>query len=180
MQFATMYLIKIIGAHPEMFCILVVPELLWFRQSLNCKLSGIKMIWFWIKIPVFTAGIFYRIFIGRGAIRMQKYFRETGYFVYLFAAGRNLVACFLVGFKHWHSKLPLAQIYTVIDQLQSDLSVEAAGRGAAHDIVWLLRLPRLVLAAGCYCGLACCGVIMQAIVKILWLILILGISSEHL
>ena len=42
---------------------------------------------------------------------------------------------------------------------------DAAGRGAAHDIVWLLRLPRLVLAAAVGCGLACCGVIMQAIVK---------------
>ena len=34
-----------------------------------------------------------------------------------------------------------------------------------HDIIWLLRLPRLVLAAIVGAGLAVCGVIMQAIVK---------------
>ncbi|MEG1345469.1 MAG: iron chelate uptake ABC transporter family permease subunit, partial [Acidaminococcaceae bacterium] len=63
-------------------------------------------------------------------------------------------------------KLSLIQIYHVIvSQLQSDLPIEAAGRGAAHDIVWLLRLPRLILAATVGCGLASCGVVMQAIVK---------------
>ena len=46
-----------------------------------------------------------------------------------------------------------------------DLPIEAVGRGPVHDIVWLLRLPRLVLAALIGCGLAVCGVIMQAIVK---------------
>ena len=129
-----------------MFCILVVPELLWFRQSLNCKLSGIKMILVWIKDTCFY---------GRYLL---------SHFYWLLVA--ILLLAFLWALSIGTVKLPLAQIYTVIvDQLQSDLSVEAAGRGAAHDIVWLLRLPRLVLAAAVGCGLACCGVIMQAIVK---------------
>lgn len=34
-----------------------------------------------------------------------------------------------------------------------------------HDVIWLLRLPRIVLAALVGAGLAVCGVIMQAIVK---------------
>lgn len=63
-------------------------------------------------------------------------------------------------------KLPLSQIYgAVIEQLTGDLPIEAVGRGPVHDIVWLLRLPRLVLAALVGCGLAVCGIIMQAIVK---------------
>ena len=97
---------------------------------------------------------------------MQKYFRETGYLFICLLLVAILLLAFLWALSIGTVKLPLAQIYTVIvDQLQSDLSVEAAGRGAAHDIVWLLRLPRLVLAAAVGCGLACCGVIMQAIVK---------------
>jgi iron complex transport system permease protein len=38
-------------------------------------------------------------------------------------------------------------------------------KGAVHDIVWLLRLPRLILAIVVGMGLAVCGVIMQAIIK---------------
>ena len=34
-----------------------------------------------------------------------------------------------------------------------------------NDIIWLLRLPRIILAACIGCGLAVCGVVMQAIVK---------------
>lgn len=34
-----------------------------------------------------------------------------------------------------------------------------------HDVIWLLRLPRIVLATLVGSGLAVCGVIMQAIVK---------------
>lgn len=45
------------------------------------------------------------------------------------------------------------------------MPIEATGQGPVHDIVWLLRLPRLVLAALVGAGLASCGVIMQAIVK---------------
>lgn len=50
-------------------------------------------------------------------------------------------------------------------QLQSDTPIDAIGKGPVHDIIWLLRLPRLVLAAIVGCGLSVCGVIMQAIVK---------------
>lgn len=36
---------------------------------------------------------------------------------------------------------------------------------AVHDVVWLIRLPRLVLAAAVGGGLSLCGVVMQAVVK---------------
>jgi len=63
-------------------------------------------------------------------------------------------------------KLPLSQIYeSIVDQLTHDIPIDAPGRGPVHDIVWLLRFPRLVLAAIVGCGLAVSGVIMQAIVK---------------
>lgn len=42
---------------------------------------------------------------------------------------------------------------------------EVFGSGAIHDVVWLIRLPRLMLAAIVGSGLAVCGVTMQAIVK---------------
>ena len=118
--------------------------------------------------PVKSAILFHAFRRSLKALRKreQKYFRETGYLFICLLLVAILLLAFLWALSIGTVKLPLAQIYTVIvDQLQSDLSVEAAGRGAAHDIVWLLRLPRLVLAAAVGCGLACCGVIMQAIVK---------------
>lgn len=63
-------------------------------------------------------------------------------------------------------KLPMANIYnTVVEQLVSGQPIEGADYGPVHDIVWLLRLPRLVLAALVGMGLSVCGVIMQAVVK---------------
>ncbi|MCI5837369.1 MAG: iron ABC transporter permease [Veillonellaceae bacterium] len=62
--------------------------------------------------------------------------------------------------------LSVGQIYdTVAAQLTGDLPIEAPGQGPVHDIIWLLRFPRLVLAAVVGCGLATCGVVMQSIVK---------------
>lgn len=54
---------------------------------------------------------------------------------------------------------------TVIKQFSSGKRIEEVGQGPVHDIIWLLRMPRLILAACAGAGLAVCGVIMQAIVK---------------
>ena len=63
-------------------------------------------------------------------------------------------------------KIPLEQIYAaIVNQLQSGTSLDGALKGSVHDIVWQLRLPRIVLAAAVGAGLASSGVIMQAIVK---------------
>ncbi|MDO4322254.1 MAG: iron ABC transporter permease [Lachnospiraceae bacterium] len=42
---------------------------------------------------------------------------------------------------------------------------EIYGTGAMSDIVWFIRLPRILLATGVGMGLAVAGVVMQAIVK---------------
>ena len=53
----------------------------------------------------------------------------------------------------------------IVNQFTSGIAIETAGQGPLHDIIWLLRLPRLVLAALVGMGLSVCGVIMQAVVK---------------
>lgn len=68
-------------------------------------------------------------------------------------------------------KLPIGDVYTVIRYELAHLLFhqpipEGWGPGAAlHDVVWLIRLPRLVLAAVVGAGLSVSGVVMQAIVK---------------
>ena len=96
----------------------------------------------------------------------MKFLKTLGFTMILIALAFLLAAALFWGLSIGTVKLPLDQIYnSVLEQLMGDLPIEAVGRGPVHDIVWLLRLPRLVLAALIGCGLAVCGVIMQAIVK---------------
>lgn len=62
--------------------------------------------------------------------------------------------------------ISIQEVYAIIGHKLFGIgSAEVLGKGAVHDVVWLIRLPRLLLAAIIGCGLAVCGVIMQAIVK---------------
>lgn len=63
-------------------------------------------------------------------------------------------------------KIPTGEIWNALmQQFSSGFPIEAPGQGPVHDIVWILRLPRLVLALIVGAGLGVCGVVMQAIVK---------------
>ena len=97
---------------------------------------------------------------------MQKFFRETRSLVICLLLAGVLVAALFWALSIGTVKLPMEQIYMVVmNQLASDTPIDSVDKGPVHDIIWLLRLPRLVLAAIVGCGLATCGVIMQAIVK---------------
>lgn len=67
--------------------------------------------------------------------------------------------------------LPAGQVYTVLryelGHLALGLPIPAdwAPGTPIHDVVWLIRLPRLVLAAAVGCCLALCGAVMQAVVQ---------------
>lgn len=97
---------------------------------------------------------------------MISFFRHLGFAALLLGLAAVLVLCLFWALSIGTVKLPQEEIYgAVLAQFTSGLPIEAPGQGPIHDIVWLLRLPRLVLAALVGCGLAVCGVIMQAIVK---------------
>ena len=62
--------------------------------------------------------------------------------------------------------IPLEQVYQVIlHELFGIGDPGLWGKGGIHDVVWLIRLPRILLALGVGMGLSVCGVVMQAIVK---------------
>lgn len=64
------------------------------------------------------------------------------------------------------AELSMQTIFDVLCAgISSDLPITAPGQGAFHDIVWILRMPRLLLAACVGAGLAVSGAIMQAIVR---------------
>ena len=97
---------------------------------------------------------------------MYNFLKRQGYIFLCVALLGALVVVLFWALAIGTVKLPMAAIYNaVVQQLAGDLSIEAAGQGPVHDIIWLLRLPRLVLAAFVGMGLSVCGVIMQAVVK---------------
>ena len=97
---------------------------------------------------------------------MQEFFRKTDYIFICLLLIVILIISLFWALSIGSVKIPLESIYfTIMTQLQSTTSIDAIGKGPVHDIVWLLRLPRLVLAGIVGAGLATCGVIMQAIVK---------------
>lgn len=59
--------------------------------------------------------------------------------------------------------LTLEQVYTAL--LQGPWAQVPAQAQAVHNVVWLIRLPRLGLSAGVGAALSVCGVLMQAVVR---------------
>ena len=97
---------------------------------------------------------------------MKNGLKEIGFAAFLLLLAVLLVLSLFWALSIGTVKLPAGDIYdAVLHQFTSGLPIEATGQGPVHDIVWLLRLPRLILAALVGAGLASCGVIMQAIVK---------------
>ena len=57
-------------------------------------------------------------------------------------------------------------VYGVIfHEIFGSQSTVQYAKGAVHDVVWLIRLPRIILAAAVGAGLAVCGIAMQAVIK---------------
>ena len=97
---------------------------------------------------------------------MRNQSREFSVALIMLLLAVLLVLAFLWALSIGTVKLSFVQIYEgIVNQFTSGLAIETAGQGPVHDIIWLLRLPRLVLAALVGMGLSVCGVIMQAVVK---------------
>lgn len=97
---------------------------------------------------------------------MREFFRKTDYFFVCVLLLVSLIIVLFWALSIGTVKIPLEKIYfTIMEQIMSGTNIDVIGKGPVHDIIWLLRLPRLILAVIVGSGLAVCGVIMQAIVK---------------
>ena len=63
------------------------------------------------------------------------------------------------------TSIPFSDVYHVIFHKIFGVGDPSWGSGKIHDVVWFIRLPRLILAAAIGMGLSICGVVMQAVVK---------------
>ena len=79
----------------------------------------------------------------------------------LVAVGASVLLAVTVGSNH----LAVADVYGVLAYRVFGWGDPAWGSGAVHDVVWLIRLPRIVLAIAVGMALSIGGVAMQAIVR---------------
>lgn len=87
-----------------------------------------------------------------------------GTVIILLVAG--LVFSVLASITFGNADISVTEVYKVIlYELFHVDAFSAYAEGAVHDVVWLIRFPRVLLAIAVGMGLSVCGVVMQAVVK---------------
>ncbi|GAB6109929.1 iron ABC transporter permease [Fusibacter bizertensis] len=80
--------------------------------------------------------------------------------------GIVLIFSVLIAVSIGSTSIPVRSVYSVIlYKLFHIDAFSAFSQGAIHDVVWLIRLPRIILAISVGGGLSVCGIVMQAIVR---------------
>ncbi|MGI6018041.1 MAG: FecCD family ABC transporter permease [Marvinbryantia sp.] len=98
--------------------------------------------------------------------RKTSVFHTSVFVLALLALLAVLIFSVLASVTFGNADLTLKEVYSVIlYQLFHINSLSAYAEGAVHDVVWLIRIPRVLLALAVGMGLSVCGVVMQAIVK---------------
>ena len=92
--------------------------------------------------------------------------RASMYVAVLIGLAGFLIFSILAAITFGNADLSLKDVYSVIVyKLFHIKSLSAYAEGAIHDVVWLIRLPRVLLALAVGTALSVCGVVMQAIVQ---------------
>ena len=92
--------------------------------------------------------------------------RTSMYVAVLIGLAAFLIFSILAAITFGNADLSLKDVYSVIAyKLFHIKSLSAYAEGAVHDVVWLIRLPRVLLALAVGMALSVCGVVMQAIVQ---------------
>ncbi len=102
-------------------------------------------------------------------LRNARY-ENTGYRALLLLLLALLILSILTAVTFGTVDLSVQQVYAVILNKLFNTGYGALDiRRSTEDIVWLIRLPRVVLAMAVGIGLSVSGSIMQAVVKNPWL-----------
>lgn len=98
--------------------------------------------------------------------KRSKILRKTSYIAVFLGLLVFLIFSILAAITFGNADLSLKDVYSVIAyKLFYIKSLSEYAEGAIHDVVWLIRLPRVLLALGVGMALSVCGVVMQAIVQ---------------
>ena len=101
--------------------------------------------------------------------KKDKVLRTSMYVAVLIGLAGFLIFSILAAITFGNADLSLKDVYSVIAyKLFHIKSLSAYAEGAVHDVVWLIRLPRVLLALAVGMALSVCGVVMQAIGRTRW------------
>ena len=99
-------------------------------------------------------------------MKKDKIFRTSVYATALAGLTLFLIFSVLAAVTFGNADLSLKDVYSVIlYKIFHIKSMASYAEGAVHDVVWLIRLPRVLLALAVGMALSVCGVVMQAIVQ---------------
>ena len=77
-----------------------------------------------------------------------------------------LIFSILASITFGNADISIKDVYSVVAyELFHPDSLSGYASGAVHDVVWIIRFPRGLLALAIGMGLSVCGVVMQAVVK---------------
>ena len=104
--------------------------------------------------------------MGNKMNRQQGVPMRTPSYIFIIILVASVIASVLLAVSIGSTSISVSDVYKVIAyELSGSETFAEYAKGAVHDIVWLVRLPRIVLAVAAGMGLAVCGAIMQAVVK---------------
>ena len=99
---------------------------------------------------------------GKGSSVWKTSFSIVVFIGLLVLLGFSILAAITFG----NADISIQEVYRVVCyELFHIDGFSAYGEGAVHDVVWLIRFPRVLLGAAIGMGLSVCGVVMQAVVK---------------
>lgn len=102
----------------------------------------------------------------KASVRRTGIVQKSVFYAGLLVLLAVLVFSVMAAITFGNADLSLREVYSVLAYEIFKLDRFADfGEGAVHDVVWLIRFPRVLLALAIGMGLSVCGVVMQAIVK---------------
>ena len=91
---------------------------------------------------------------------------KSNYIIAILLLTVTLILSIMIAVSIGTAKLSLMDVSSVISHKLFGIGdYELYGQGAVHDVVWLMRLPRTILAVMVGMGLSLVGIVMQAVVK---------------
>lgn len=103
---------------------------------------------------------------GRKGEEGPKRLSTRAYLAVIVALAAALLFSLMAAITFGNADISIKEAYSVVayELFHAD-SLSDFAQGPVHDVIWIIRLPRVLMGLAVGMGLSVCGVIMQAVVK---------------
>lgn len=96
----------------------------------------------------------------------KPWIKSLGFIVIVLSLVVFLIASLFIAVSFGNAKIAVGDVYGVIVYEWLHLEeLQIYASGAIHDVVWIIRFPRVLMALAVGIGLSVCGLVMQAVIK---------------